>query len=112
MTEIYVDPDRRDDQGWTASYYFRERTNTPSRTLKADQTKPTDQDILEFEALIEKTTRHDEWVWSKPASRAFRLSVHASSLPCSSTEYNADFKQDSNPKIQKCTIKLRKGVDM
>ncbi|KAL5347878.1 hypothetical protein ACLOAV_007289 [Pseudogymnoascus australis] len=74
MTEIYVDPDRRDDQGWTASYYFRERTNTPSRTLKADQTKPTDQDILEFEALIEKTTRHDEWVWSKPASRAFRLS--------------------------------------
>jgi ankyrin repeat protein len=68
MAEICVDPNLKDDQGQTAVDYFRERTNTPRHALKGDQTKPTEQEILDFEALIEKTrVRYDEWIGSKQA---------------------------------------------
>lgn len=70
MTEIHVNPDMKDDQGRTAVDYFRERTNTPRHTLKGDRTKPTEQEISDFEALIEKTKeRYDEWFWSNPTTR-------------------------------------------
>lgn len=70
MTEIYVNPDLKDDQGRTATNYFRERTNTPTDRLKGDQTKPTQQETLNLEALIEKTReRYDESIGSKPTTR-------------------------------------------
>ncbi|OBT90680.1 hypothetical protein VE02_00554 [Pseudogymnoascus sp. 03VT05] len=68
MAEICVDPNLKDDQGQTAVDYFLERTNTPRHALKGDQTKPTEQEVLDFEALIEKTReRYDEWIGSKQA---------------------------------------------
>lgn len=46
--------------------YFHKRTNTSVHTLNGDQTKPTEQEILDFEALIENTrAKYDGWIWKQ-----------------------------------------------
>ncbi|ELR03124.1 hypothetical protein VC83_05681 [Pseudogymnoascus destructans] len=61
MVEICINPNLKDDQGQTAVDYFCERTNTPRRS----EGRLTEQEILDFEALIEKTASYDEWIGSK-----------------------------------------------
>ena len=69
MTGVLIDPDLTDDQDQTAMNYFQQRINNPEFKLKGDQMKPSEQEIVAFEALIADTrARYDEWMSKKSIS--------------------------------------------